>query len=116
MFLLGCRDDHGGDVGVADHLVVVAGMDVGAGLLRQGARASRIAIRNREKADGRVFRGEPSAQRPDAPGADHRDADIGLLHCDAPLGPAVSSPRARGSVNHHTNFRTSSFRSPQMRA
>ena len=79
-------------------------MDVGAGLLRQGARAGGVAIRNREKANGRVFRGEPRAQRPDAPGADHRDADIGLLHLMISM------------VNHHTNFRTSSFRSPQMRA
>ena len=57
--------------GMADHLVVVAGVEVGAGLLGQRARARRVAVGDREKAHRRMLGGEPRAQRPDAAGADH---------------------------------------------
>jgi hypothetical protein len=45
-------------------------MELGAGLLRQVARARRLCVRNRHEPDGGVLRRQPRAQPADAAGAD----------------------------------------------
>ena len=60
---------------MADDLLVAGAVKVRAGLLGERAGARRIAVGDREKAHRRVLGGQPRAQRPDAPGADDRDAD-----------------------------------------
>src|SRR5262249_57046152 len=81
-------DDHGGDLRVADHLVVVAAVDVGAGLGGERAGAGGIAIGNRQEPNGGMLGGKARAQRADAAGADDRNADIVLLHSQTPNGGA----------------------------
>ncbi len=80
VLLLRRRDDHRGDVGMVDDLVVAAAVEVGAGLLGQRARAGGVAIGDRQKAHRRMLGGKPRAQRADAAGADDGDADVGLFH------------------------------------
>ncbi len=92
VLLLGRRDDHRGHVGVVDHLVVAAAREIGARLLRQGARSRRVAIGDGEKAHRGMLGREPRPQGPDAAGPDHRDADVfGLLHLCFP-GANVDPP------------------------
>jgi hypothetical protein len=84
VLLLGRGDDHGGDLRVADHLVVAAAVDVGAGLGGERAGARGIAIGDRQEPDGGMLGGKARAQRADAAGADDRNADIVLLHSQPP--------------------------------
>src|SRR6266567_2248953 len=76
----GRRDDHRGDLGVGDHVVVASGVEIGAGRIGKGPRACRIAIGNRQKSNRRMLGREPRAQGPDASGADDANSDIGSLH------------------------------------
>ena len=95
VLLLRRRDDHRGDVGMGDHLLVAAGMHIRAGLLGQRAGARRVLVGNGEEAHRRVLGGEPRPQRADAAGADHRDAEIGVFH--AASFPPHASLRAKRS-------------------
>ena len=76
MLLLRRRDDHRGHLRVGDDGVVVVRMQVRAGRLRQRLGAGGIAIGDGEKADRRMLCREPRPQRADAPGADHRNAEV----------------------------------------
>ena len=83
MLLFRRRDDHRRHLGMADHLLVAAARNLRAGRLGERASARRIAIRDCEEADSRMLGGKPRAQGPDAAGADHGKADIGLFHAYA---------------------------------
>ena len=63
-----------------DDLLVAAGVEVRAGLLGQRLGARRVAVGNRQESDAGMLGGQPRPQRADAPGADHGDADLVLLH------------------------------------
>ena len=54
-------DDHRIDARIVDHRVVVGGMQIGAGALRERLRRDGIDIGNRQKADGRMPRRQPCA-------------------------------------------------------
>jgi len=88
VLLLGRGDDHGGDLRVTDHLVVAGAVDVGPGFGGERAGACGIAIGDRQEPNGGMLGGKPRAQRADAAGADHRNADIVLLHSKTPNGGA----------------------------
>ena len=68
--------------------------------------------------------GKPGAERADAAGADHRDAEIGPCHSTSPklpsrdqaaCAPLPACEELRRAVWLQSNFLTSSFRSDQMR-
>ena len=66
--------------GSRDHVLVAAGVTVGAGLFGERPRAARVLVGDREVTDRRMLGREPRPQCPDAPGTDDGDADIALLH------------------------------------
>jgi len=94
VLLLRRRHDHGGDVRMADDLFVAAGVEIGAGLLRQALGARGIAVGDREEPHRRMLGGKPRPQRPDAAGADHGDPDVVvLLHLVSCCSSSTSAPR-----------------------
>ena len=91
------------------------GMQVGARRLGERAGAGGIAIGDGEKSHRRMLCREPRPQRPDAPGADHGDAEITALagaahHTTLALRSAAISAAARPS----SSARISSVCSPSI--
>src|SRR3990170_7645724 len=80
MLAFGGANEHGVDLGARDRFEIVAGVEVGAGLLGKRARACRIEIGYREKADRGVFGGKARAQGADASRSHHRDAEFFAIH------------------------------------
>ena len=79
------RDEDRVHLRMRDDLVVVAGMELRAGLLGQRLGARRVGVGDRDIADGRMLGRKPRAQRADPAGADHRNAEIVVLHDDSPI-------------------------------
>src|SRR5579864_107740 len=73
---------------MADRLVIVAGVEIGAGLASQCPRARGIAIRDGEEAHRGMLCRKPRPQRADAACADHCNAEIAALHAL----PRLASP------------------------
>src|SRR5262249_10386980 len=103
VLLLGRGDDHGGDLRVADHLVVSGAVGARAGRGGERAGAGGIAIGDRQEPDGGMLGGKARAQRADAPGADDRNADIVLLHSQPPK-------RSRAGDRRYATCRTGTSR------
>src|SRR5262245_60094488 len=61
---------------MADHIVIVMRVNIGVRDLRKRLGADSIYIGDRQKAHRRMSGRELSSQRPDAAGANHRDAQF----------------------------------------
>ena len=75
------RDEDGVDFRPLDDFEVVRGGEIRAGLPGERGCLVRVQVGDREKSDARMPGGEARAQRADAAGADHRDAE-----CSLPVG------------------------------
>ena len=87
------------DFRTRDHLIVVGGVKVGAGQLRQLFGVGRILVGDGDEAHRRVLGGEPRAQRADAARADDGDAEVFRLHA---LLPQLWSFGNEGTAGDYT--------------
>jgi hypothetical protein len=72
------RDEDGVHFRTLDDVEILRGVEIRAGLCGERGGLVRVQIGDREKADARMLRGKPRAQRADAAGADHCDAECPL--------------------------------------
>jgi hypothetical protein len=68
---------------MADDPLIVAGVEVGSGLLGERARSRGIAIGDGQKLHRRMLGRDPRAQCADAPGAHDCNAEVAMLHAHA---------------------------------
>ena len=82
------RDEHGVNVRMGDDLVVVGGVQMRAGQIRELLGVGRVLVGHRDEAHRRVFGREPCAQRADAARADDGDAELFCRHAFLPCHPS----------------------------